>query len=256
MANEYKFLIKELKSMKKYPTKLFYKGNTDLLNKRKISIVGTRKPNSYTKQLTYKIASELSKREIVIVSGAAMGVDAIAHNSTKDFNTIAVMANGLDIKYPAINSKLIQSIEEKGLTLSSYEDGSTARKYTFVHRNEIVVSLGEILIVTQADENSGTLTSIDYALKMGKTVYTIPHRIGESQGTQNLIEKGLIKPIYNLDIFLNSFGKIENNDNSLDTYLNTYPLYEDAIKKYPNKIFELELEGKIKIENGYIKPLI
>ncbi len=84
-------------------------------------------------------------------------------------NTIAVVANGLDIKYPpSINSKLIESIEKDGLMLSSYEDGFKARNYTFVQRNEIVVSLGEILIVTQADEKSGTLTSINYALEMGK----------------------------------------------------------------------------------------
>jgi DNA processing protein len=255
MTDKNEFAIKELENMKIYPKDIFYKGNISLLKKRKISIVGTRKPNSYTKQLTYKISSELSKRDIVIVSGAAIGVDAIAHNATKNLNTIAVMANGLDIRYPAINSKLIQAIEKDGLLLSAYKDGLSPRKYTFVHRNEIVVSLGEILIVTQADENSGTLTSIDYALKMGKTVYTIPHRIGESIGTQKLIEKGLIQPIYNLESFLDSFGKVENKTNGLNTYLNTYPLYEEAIKKYSNEIFELELEGSIIIKNGYVKPI-
>lgn len=247
--------IKELDNMRIYPKDIFYKGNISLLKKRKISIVGTRKPNSYTKQLTYKISSELSKRDIVIVSGAAIGVDAIAHNATKNFNTIAVMANGLNIRYPAINSKLIQSIEKEGLAISAYKDGLSPRKYTFVHRNEIVVSLGEILIVTQADEKSGTLTSIDYALKMGKTVYAIPHRIGESIGTQKLIEEGLIQPIYDLESFLDSFGKVKNENNSLAKYLNTYPLYEEALKKYPEEIFELELEGSIIIENGYIKTI-
>lgn len=255
MVNKNDSLIEELENMKKYPNDIFYKGNISLLKKRKISIVGTRKPNSYTKQLTYKISSELSKRDIVIVSGAAIGVDAIAHNATQNFNTIAVMANGLDIRYPAINSKLIQAIEKQGLALSTYKEGLGPRKYTFVHRNEIVVSLGEILIVTQADENSGTLTSIDYALKMGKTVYAIPHRIGESIGTQKLLEEGLIQPIYNLETFLDSFGKVKNENNTLSKYLNTYPLYEEALKKYPKEIFELELEGSIIIENGYVKPI-
>ncbi|MCP4970014.1 MAG: DNA-processing protein DprA [Arcobacter sp.] len=256
MENKDILFIKELKQMKNYPNNIFYKGDLSLLNKKKISIVGSRRPNSYTKKLTYKIAHELSKRDIVIVSGAAIGVDAIAHNAAGSSNTIAVAANGLDIRYPAINSKLIKSIEENGLILSTYENNFKARKYTFVHRNEVVVSLGEILIVTQADENSGTLTSIEYALKMGKDVYTIPHRIDESMGTQKLIEQGLIKPIYNIDNFLNKFGNISINDNSFYKYLYTFPLYEDALKKYPNKIYELELEGKIVIENGYIKPIV
>lgn len=255
MSQLINFHIKELDLMKKYPKELFFKGNTSLLKKRKISIIGTRRPSSYTKKFTHKLSSELSKRNIIIVSGAAIGVDAISHSSAGSENTIAVVANGLDIKYPAINAKLITSIEEKGLMLSAYKNKEKARNYTFVHRNEIVVSLGEILIVTEADEKSGSLTSVKYALEMGKKVYTLPHRLDESQGTQKLVAKGLIEPIYDLEKFLNSFGEVIKEENELNKYLNTFPLYEEAIKKYQNKIFELELEGQIKIENGYIKPL-
>ncbi len=248
--------IKELESMKKYPKELFYKGDLSLLEKRKVSIVGTRRPNSYTKKLTHLISNELSKKGIVIVSGAAIGVDAIAHKAANAKNTIAVVANGLDIRYPAINSKLIKNIEEEGLVLSIYKEMQKPRNYTFVQRNELVVSLAEILIVTQADEKSGTLTSIDYALEMGKKVYTIPHHLGESLGTQELVEKGLIQAIYDLDKFLDSFGKNNSyKDDKLMTYLKSFPSYEEAIKKYSNEIFELELEGKIRIENGFIKPI-
>ena len=103
MISKINFKIDELSSMKKYPNELFYIGNTTLLKKKKISIVGTRRPNSYTKEFTYKLASKLSDSGICIVSGAAMGVDAIAHQGAKSTNTIAVVANGLDIRYPAIN---------------------------------------------------------------------------------------------------------------------------------------------------------
>lgn len=248
------FKIKELNSMKKYPQELFFKGNPKLLNKRKISIVGTRRPNSYSKQFTHKIASELSKRDICIVSGAAMGIDAIAHKAVKDFNTIAVVANGLDIRYPSVNSKLIQNIEQKGLILSAYEAKEKPRAYTFVHRNEIVVSLGEVLIVSEADEKSGSLTSIKYALNMGKKVYTLPHRLEESKGTQELVSKGLIEPIYNLNDFLNSFGELKTKEDELSIFLSTFPSYDEALEKYGSKIYELEIEGLIKIENGLVKP--
>ena len=254
MSLQIDFHIQELEAMKKYPKKLFYKGDIQLLKKSKVSIIGTRRPSSYTKKFTHQLSNELSKRDVVIVSGAVIGVDAVAHTSAGSSNTIAVVANGLDIKYPAINAKLINSIENQGLILSAYKNGEKARNYTFVHRNEIVVALGDILIVTEADQKSGSLTSVKYALDMGKKVYTLPHRLGESLGTQKLVSEGLIQPIYDLEKFLNTFGEIKTKDSELNTYLNTFPLYEEALQKYKEKIFELELEGRIKIENGYIKP--
>lgn len=247
--------IEQLNSMKNYPKNLYYRGDLSLLNKRKVSIVGTRKPSKYTNLITHKIASELSKRDIVIVSGAAIGVDAIAHKAASSSNTIAVVANGLDIKYPAINKRLIEDIENNGLVLSAYEDKQKPRNYTFVQRNEIVVALGEILIVSQADEKSGSLTSVKYALEMGKKVYTIPQRLDESIGTQKLVEKGLIEVIYDLEKFFNSFGEIEKKQDDLSMFLNSYPSLEEAVLKYNDKIFELEIEGRIKIENGIVKPL-
>jgi len=248
--------IDQLNNMKKYPPNIYYRGNLELLNRKKVSIVGTRKPLAYTNKITYKLANELSKRGVVIVSGAALGVDTIAHNGAGSENTIAVMANGLNIRYPAINQNLIKSIEKNGLVLSAYKDDEKARNYTFVQRNEIVVALGEVLIVTQADLNSGTLSSIKYALKMGKEVYTIPHHVNESLGTQELLEKDLIKPIYDLDKFIDKFGEIKSNkEDELSTYLNSFPPYEEALKIYKEKIFQLELEGKILVEKGFIKPI-
>lgn len=255
MISKINFIIDDLSSMKKYPQELFYIGNTNLLNKKKISIVGTRRPNSYTKEFTYKLSSKLSNADICIVSGAAMGVDALAHQGAKSNNTIAVVANGLDIRYPSVNKNLIADIEKNGLMLSAYKEGEKARNYTFVLRNEIVVALGEILIVTQADLNSGTLSSVDYALKMGKKVYTIPHRLNESLGTQELLQKGLIHAIYDIDKFIEDICGVKLNSLNNDEVLNfckNNPSYEEAMIKFPNKIFEYELEGKIKIENGKV----
>lgn len=255
MISTINFKIDELTSMKKYPDELFYIGNTKLLNKQKVSIVGTRRPNSYTKEFTYKLASKLSDTNICIVSGAAMGVDSMAHQGAKSNNTIAVVANGLDIRYPSVNKNLIIDIEKNGLIISAYKEKEKARNYTFVLRNEIVVALGNILIVTEADINSGSLTSVEYALKMGKKVYTLPHRLNESLGTQELLKKGLIEAIYNIDKFIETISgktlKTENSDEVLN-YCKSNPTYEEAMNKFANKIFEYELEGKIKIENGRV----
>jgi len=254
MISTIDFHIDELTSMKKYPNELFYIGNIELLKKRKVSIIGTRRPTSYTKEFTYKLASKLSNAGICIISGAAMGVDALAHQGASSNNTIAVVANGLDIRYPSVNKNLIIDIEKNGLILSAYKEKEKAKNYTFVLRNEIVVALSEFLIVTQADIDSGSLTSVNYALKMGKTVYTLPHRINESLGTQELVKKGLIKVIYDIDEFIENVCGIKNikiEDEVLEFCKNN-PSYESAISKYPNKIFEYELEGKIKIENGKV----
>jgi len=247
--------IDELSSMKKYPTELYYIGNTKLLEKRKISIIGTRRPSSYTKEFTHKLASKLSNQNICIVSGAAMGVDSIAHQGAKSSNTIAVVANGLDIKYPSINKNLISNIEKNGLMLSAYKEGEKARNYTFVLRNEIVTALGEILIVTEADLKSGSLTSVEYALGMGKKVYTLPHRLNESLGTQELVKKGFIDVIYDIDEFIKEICGINIKKEILDEVLEfckNNPNYEEAMNKFPNKIFEYELEGKIIIQNGKV----
>ena len=184
-----------------------------------------------------------------------MGVDSIAHSGARINKTIAVVANGLDIRYPSVNKNQIIEIEKNGLIISSFKEGEKARLYSFVQRNEIVVALGEKLIVTQADLNSGTLTSIDYALKMGKKVYTIPHRLNESLGTQELLQKGLIQAIYDIDKFIEEICGVKLNfieNDEVLSFCRSNPSYEEAMGKFPNKIFEYELEGKIKIENGKV----
>lgn len=92
MINKIEFKINELNSMKNYPKELFYIGNLKLLKKRKIAMVGSRKPNLYAQKMTHLLASGLSKRDITIVSGAAIGVDSIAHKTAGAKNSIAVVS--------------------------------------------------------------------------------------------------------------------------------------------------------------------
>jgi DNA processing protein len=247
------FNIEELNSMKKYPKELFYKGNLELLKKTKISIIGTRRPSSYTKFQTAQIASKLSQRGVCIVSGAAMGVDSIAHQNAKANNTIAVMANGLDIKYPSVNKTIITNIEKEGLTLSQFKDGFRATPWSFVVRNEIVVALGDVLVVTEADLKSGSMRSVDFALQMNKKIYVLPHRLGESEGTNYLLQNSQATAIYDLDKFVSQFGSTckEQTDEFLE-YCKSNPTYEEALTKYGEKVFEYELNGKIKLINNKI----
>jgi len=247
--------IPELENMKKYPKEIFYIGNLEFLQRKKVSIVGSRRPSPYTKQYTHEIAKKLSQNNVVVVSGAAMGVDAIAHLSAGANNTIGVAGNGLDIRYPVINNQLIQDIEQYGLMLSQFKLGTPSTRYNFPIRNECVVALGDILIVTQADINSGTMRSVEYALKMGKEIYVLPHRVGESEGTNHLLQNNQAKAIYDIDRFIKNICSCTNDCGVEDDFLlycKTNPTYDEAMEKYPKEVFEYELGGKILVENGLV----
>jgi len=227
---------------------LYYVGNASLLDKKIISIVGTRRPSNYTKELTAKLASGLSKLGVFIASGGAMGVDAIAHQNAFP-KTIAVLANSLDFFYPAVNQKLLSNIYKDSLAISEYEKDFKARPYTFVHRNRLVVALGEALIVTEADENSGSLRSVEFALEMGKKIYVLPHRLGESKGTQKLLQQGLAEPILDLDTFFSQFGTIIEKEDEVLRFCSKTPSLDEALTLFGSKIYEYELEGKLIIKN-------
>jgi len=249
------FHIAELDSMKKYPKELFFRGSLSLLKYKKISIVGSRKPNQYARQKTQELAQKLSSAGVCIVSGGAIGVDAIAHKAASSSNTIVVAATGLDKRYPTINARLIEEVENKGLVLSQFKDGSPSTKYNFVIRNELVVALGDVLIVTYADLNSGTMRSVEFALKMGKKIYVLAHRIGESEATNRLLSQGKAEAIYDIDEFVSSISGTKKEEKKLDEFLEyckNSPTYEEALKAYPSRVFEAELSGEILVLNGRV----
>lgn len=255
MFNTVPHHISDLESMQHYPKNLDYKGSLELLTRPKISIVGTRRPNPYTRSVTYELAKKLSVNGIVVVSGAAAGVDTIAHQGAGFENTIAVLPCGIELRYPKSNSELIKSIENKGLTLSQFESSFEARAWSFVVRNEIVVALGECLIVTEADIGSGSMRSVDYALEMGKQIYVLPHRIRESEGTHRLLAQGKATAIENIDDFVSHISNKTRNmttDSPFLAFCRTLPSYEEVMLKFPKEIFEAELSGIVDVKNGRV----
>lgn len=232
-----------------------YKGSLELLQRRRVSIVGARKPNSYAKSLTHEIASKLVKAGACVVSGGAIGVDAIAHKAAGASNTIMVAATGLDIRYPAINRHLIAEIEQKGLVVSQFEEGTPSRIYNFPLRNELTVALGEVLVVTFAEPESGSVRSIKYAKKLGKEIFVLPHRLGESEATNELLKKGEATAIYDIDAFVSRFGEIRRQEeDELLLFCSKHPAYDEVVSRFGGKVFEYELEGKIVVKEGRVYP--
>ena len=248
--------IPALDAMRTYPEFIYYRGNLPLLDRPKVSIVGTRKPSPYTRQYTYDLAKALSRRGVCVVSGAAMGVDAIAHQGAGVDNTIAVMANGLDIRYPAVNASMIAQIEASGLVLSQFADGQRTANWGFVVRNELVVALGEILIVTEADEKSGSIRSVEYALKMGKEIYVLPQPLNTSRGTNRLLSEGLAKPIYDLEDFAGRFGVAPAASIVRDEFFyfcQKSPTLDEVVMQFGDRVYEAELLGEVRIEQGRVR---
>jgi len=220
---------------------LFYRGDITFLDLPKIAIVGTRRPSQYSKEITTKLSSLLSKK-YVIVSGGAMGIDAIAHKNAK--KTIMVSPAGLDIIYPKINKSLIENIANNHLILSEYDLGYKPRPYSFVQRNRVVVGISEFVIIIEADENSGSMRSFEIAKKLNKKVYVLPHRIGESKGTNYLANTNQAEVIWDIDEFIKNLGITKNSGEILD--------YNDAFRKYGDKLFEMELNGDIEVKEGKV----
>lgn len=230
---------------------LFYKGDLSLLERPKVAIVGSRKANQYAKLLTATLAAKLSQK-FTIVSGGAIGIDAIAHKNAFP-NTIFVSPCGLDRLYPSTNRELLTSIYEKGLALSEYKEGSEPRKHHFIERNRIVVGISDIVILAQAEKKSGTMHSYRWAKEAGKKIYALSHRIGESEGSNLLISQKEIEGIYDVEFFLESVGITEENDPFLE-FCTSHPTFEEAYLKWGDIVYEYELEGNIRIENGIILP--
>jgi len=249
--------IDELSSMKNYPSKLFYDGNLELLNRVKISIVGSRKPTKYSRLIIQKLTNSLSKNGVCIVSGGAMGIDAVAHNGAGTPNTIAILPCGINVRYPAVNKNLLNDIQKSGLLLSQFDLDFKATPWSFVVRNELVVALGDVLVVGEAELNSGTMRSVEFALKMGKEIFVLPQRLGESEATNRLVEENKAKIIYDIDKFVSRFCNDESLHFNKKTdefieFCSTNPSYDEILKIFPTRVFEAELSGEIIIKNGKI----
>lgn len=187
--------LKVLECVDDLSKKLYYMGTLPLERRPSVAIVGSRKPTPYGREVTIALASELARRGVVIISGLALGVDAITHQAALDAGgtTIAVQANGLHKLTPSSNRLLGERIvKQGGAVISEYETGIEARAHQFLERNRIVSGLSDAVIVTEAASRSGTLNTAGHALAQGKYVFAVPGNITSpmSAGCNLLLARG------------------------------------------------------------------
>lgn len=170
---------KNLKQLYDKPISLYVKGNKEILNEFSLAIIGCRENSNYGKQVAEVIAKGLANQNIITVSGLARGIDSISHKATIEAKgkTIAVIGSGLDIIYPYENTNLAKEIiKNSGAVISEYPLGTKPQKMNFPARNRIISGLSNGTIVIEAKKKSGTMTTVDFALEQGKTIFAIPRK--------------------------------------------------------------------------------
>ncbi len=181
------------------PPKNLYATGVDIdeiMQRPRVAIVGSRKVTPYGDNITTKLASDLAKHGIVIVSGLALGIDALAHKAAlkADGLTAAVLPNSLENIYPSSHTQLAKDITKQGLLITEYESNQGIKSYkgNFIARNRLVAGLSDAVLVTEAAKNSGTLHTAQFAVKQGKKLFATPGNITSpmSAGTNSLIQQG------------------------------------------------------------------
>ena len=185
---------KEFKTCWCPPIVLFYKGDITLLKKlsKAVAVVGTRKPTKYGVWATKKLVREMDK-DAIIVSGLAKGIDSVAHAQCIEDGgkTIAVLGSGINYCYPERNKEIYEAIlKSNGLILSEYPDMTPPTQLNFPFRNRLITALSLGVLVTEAFARSGTSITVNYALTLNKTVFSIPHPIGRYSFCNQLISEG------------------------------------------------------------------
>ena len=175
------------------PPVLFYKGNPKLLSGQNLAVVGTRNPSKYGQQVTQSLILEIAS-SVNIVSGLALGIDAIAHHHCLKAkgNPIAVIANGLDDIQPARNRILGQSVIQEGVLVSEFPPGVGAAAHHFPQRNRIISGLSTAVLVIEAAAKSGALITARLAMEQNREVLAVPGSVFSevSVGTNQLIQDG------------------------------------------------------------------
>lgn len=159
-----------------------------------VTIVGSRSASDYGLRVAEALAGELASAGVLVVSGMARGIDAAAHRGALDAGgrTVAVLANGPDVVYPALNGPLHERIAAQGAVISEHPPGTPPRKHFFPARNRIMAALGHAVIIVEAALPSGSLITAEVAARLGRTVGAVPGRLGarNAEGTNALLKDG------------------------------------------------------------------
>ena len=189
-----------------FPNQLFLinKSNLNLNNKKIFTVIGTRNNSIASKDITEKIVNYLVKKQVIIASGLAKGIDTIAHQKVVDLNGtgIAILGNGLDSIYPSENRDLAKRILINGILLSEYPFGVKAEGFRLVERDRIQAMIASDIVLIESEIDGGSMHAIKWAKKLNKRIWCFDIN---TSGNIDAIKNGAIK-FSNLEEFINNFN--------------------------------------------------
>ena len=201
-----------LKQCDDAPVVLYYIGNADLNQRRVVNIVGTRKCTPYGQDLIRRFMADLRLLcpEVLVVSGLAYGVDICAHRQALEcgFETVGVLAHGLDDLYPSRHKDTANRMVSQGGLLTEFMTGTNADKINFVRRNRIVAGMSDACILVESAAKGGGLITAGISRSYGRDVFAFPGRVGDtySEGCNNLIRDNGAALINSADDFVHAMG--------------------------------------------------
>jgi len=279
--SQYPFLLRQIEKQPKFLNLI---GQLPLDSYKFLCVIGSRTHSSYGLNACKKIISGLRGYPIVIVSGMAIGIDSIAHETALEvgLKTIAVPGSGLDdeVLYPPSKKPLAKKIVDAGgALLSPFENNCSVAKWTFPIRNQIMAALSNAVLVIEARKKSGTIITADAAGNCGRNMLAVPGSIFSnlSQGANRLIREGATAitsssdvlealgfelpesyGIHSKDVFLHD-SSLSVNERRILEYLETPRMRDDLMRELKmsaselnSVLVELELKDIIFEEDGYI----
>ena len=265
-----------LKEIYDVPPVLYVRGRLLPEDERSVTVVGTRRPSPYGREVAYQLARDLASVGVTIVSGLARGIDAIAHRAALEAGqrSIAVLGSGVDVIYPREHSRLASEIVENGAVVSEHPLGTRPRAQNFPRRNRIMSGMTLGTLVVEAGQKSGALLTAHHALEQNREVFAVPGRISSptSAGTNRLIKQSGAKLVSDyIDILeelnLSSVGEqlemkalfpVDEQESAVLSYVTFDPIHIDevirssklGISHVSSTLAMMELKGLVRQVGG------
>lgn len=205
-----------LKECDDAPLVLYYKGTADLNQRRIINVVGTRQCTPYGEDFIHRFMAELKQLSprVLIVSGLAYGVDVIAHHEAlvNGYETVGVLAHGLDTLYPSRHRQIANEMVHHGGLLTEHMTHTKADKINFVRRNRIVAGMSDCCILVESAAKGGGLITVDISQSYGRDVFAVPGRTTDpySAGCNNAIRNNVAMLLTSAEDLVKAMGWEEN----------------------------------------------
>lgn len=245
-----------LSSIPEPPTILFAVGDLALLERPAAAVVGSRDHSPYGADVARMVASAVARAGLVVVSGMARGLDAIAHTAALDAGggTIGVLGNGVGVIYPAANRQLYERVGRSGLLLTEFPPGERPRAGSFPRRNRLISGLSRATVVIEAAAGSGTMITVESALEQGREVMAVPGAItsATSVGTNRLIRDGA-SPLLEPDDLIRLYPEVHRPESRSKERPGALPLADHV----PDSLsgVERELASRVGVEPRHLDSI-